>query len=174
MLNSKKIKEFTYEGKGSKGQKITGNIAAKSPGLAKALLKKQGITVTKLKTASNTSAKQSRGRIKSEDITIFIRQLATMLSAGIPLVQALQGIIEGIEKDKLKNTITKVKENVESGISFSESLRRHPKEFDDLICNLIEAGELSGTLDRMLARIAVYKERSEYLRKKLKKQCIIR
>ena len=170
MTSTKKIKAFSYEGKGSKGQKVVGNIEANTPGMAKALLRKQGITVIKMKAVRSSKVnKKSKGKIKSADITLCIRQLATMLTAGIPLVQALQAIIEGIEKVKLKETISKVKEDLESGISFSDALRRHPKEFDELVCSLIEAGEISGTLDRMLGRIAVYKEKNEYLKKKIKK-----
>lgn len=170
MATSKKVKTFSYEGKGQKGQKVTGNITAQNANIAKIMLKKQGITVKKLKAISSSQAnKKTKGKAKTEDITLFIRQLATMLTAGIPLVQALQAILDGAEKERIKELLKKVKETVESGISFSESLRRHPKEFDELICNLVEAGELSGTLDKMLARIAVYKERSEYLKKKIKK-----
>ena len=165
-----RLKEFSYEGKGAKGQKVIGTIAARSTGIAKALLKKQGIITTKIKTISaRKSASKERGRVKSEDITILLRQLATMLTAGIPLVQSLQAIIDGSEKAKLKKIIANLKESVESGLSFSESLRRHPQCFDELICNLVEAGELSGNLDQMLIRIAIYKERSEYLKKKIKK-----
>lgn len=170
MSITNKTQEYSYEGKGSKGQRVTGTIIAKSPGIAKALLKKQGITLTKLKTNSFFKInKQNNKKIKAEDITIFIRQLATMLNAGLPLVQALQAIIEGLEKIALKTIIINVKDNVESGIAFSTALKRHPKEFDELLCNLVEAGELSGTLDQMLDRIALYKERNDYLKKKIKK-----
>lgn len=169
MVESRKTQDFAYDGKGPRGQLVNGNISANSPGVAKALLKKKGIIVIKLTPIVRKAKKKKRGRIKSEDITIFMRQLATMLNAGIPLVQALQAIIEGIEKAKLYNVITKLKEDIESGLSFATALRHYPKEFDELICNLIEAGELSGTLDKMLSRIALYKERNEYLKKKIKK-----
>lgn len=170
MTHARKTKDFSYEGKGQKGQKVTGIITATNLTVAKIMLKRQNVTVTKIKPVGTMRAvKKTTGRAKSEDVTLFVRQLATMLTAGIPLVQSLQAIIEGTEKEKMKATLKTTKEDVEAGISFSEALRKHPREFDELICNLVEAGELSGTLDSMLARIAVYKERSEYLKKKIKK-----
>ena len=103
--------------------------------------------VTRVKHPRKQYTKPLKGKAKSKEITIFIRQLATMLTAGIPLVQALQTIIGETEKINLKTVITKVKVTVESGIPFSKSLRKYPKEFDELICSLIEAGEMSGTLE---------------------------
>lgn len=161
-------KEFQYEGRGPKGQKIAGVIAADTAPMAKALLRKQGITNVKLKAKKATKAKAVKG-VNPMDIAIFARQMATMQQAGIPLVQAFSVVIEGTDKESLAKLVSQVKESVESGMSFSEALRGHPKDFDELFCNLIEAGEQSGTLEQMLDRIAVYKEKTESLKRKLKK-----
>ena len=171
MIESTQFKDFFYEAKGSKGQKVSSTIKATSITMAKLLLRKQGLTDIKLKAISKS--KLTRGnkssRIRSEDIAIFVRQMATMISAGIPIVQSLQVVIEGSEKESFAKVIRGVKDDVESGLSFSNSLRKYPQVFDELICNLVEAGEISGTLDKLLERIAVYKEKSETLKRKIKK-----
>jgi type IV pilus assembly protein PilC len=111
----------------------------------------------------------ARKKVKARDITIFTRQLATMQTAGIPLVQGLRVIIESSEKPSMSKLINKLKDEVESGGSLSECLRLHPQEFDELYCNLVTAGENSGNLDVMLQRIATYREKTETLKGKLKK-----
>ena len=111
----------------------------------------------------------SKKKIKPIDITVFTRQMATMQTAGLPLVQGLKVVIDSTASPQVAKLIRKIKDEVESGGSFSECLRYHPEEFDELYCNLVEAGESSGSLEAMLSRIATYREKTETLKRKLKK-----
>ena len=158
---------YVYKGRSRDGKVVEGEMAAATAALAKAQLRKQGIlprTVRK-KPKPLFGAK----KVKPAHIATFTRQLATMTRAGVPLVQAFEIVAEGEENSTMKELIEKIHGDVSSGTSFAAALRAHPKYFDDLYCSLIDAGEQSGTLETMLARVANYKEKTEALKRKIKK-----
>ena len=161
------LQTFKYKGKNRRGRIIQGEIAERNIAEAKTYLKEQGINVINIRTKSSLFS--FGGGINGQDISIFARQLATMMKAGIPLVQSFSMVSDNIEKPKMKELIIKIKYDVEGGSTFSDALRRHPLYFDNLFCSLIEAGEKSGALESMLERIAAYKEKSEILKLKIKK-----
>jgi type IV pilus assembly protein PilC len=158
---------FQWEGMDKKGQRIKGRSLAPSEQALKVDLRRQGVVATRIKKQSQ--AFQSGGRVKTEDIAIFSRQLATMLAAGIPLVQAFEIIGAGHEKPSMQKLVLDIKGDVEGGTSLHEALAKHPLQFDDLFVNLVEAGEQSGALETLLDKIATYKEKSEAIKKKVKK-----
>lgn len=163
---------FSYVAKNAKGKKVKGEILSENKTAAIGALKKQGLSEIKLDrvSAPNFLTKfLATKKVKADQITIFTRQLATMQIAGIPLVQALKVIMESSTNPQLTSLVNRLKDEVESGGSLSECLRYHPREFDELYCNLVEAGESSGNLDMMLQRIATYREKTESLKRKLKK-----
>ncbi len=161
---------FSYEGVDRKGVKIKGDIPAKNIALAKVSLRKQGIAVSHIKEKRKDILGQlfKRG-ISSLDITIFTRQLATMMRAGVPLVQGLDIVSEGLDNQSMRNVVAGIKSEVENGNTFAGGLRKFPQHFDQLFCSLVESGEQSGSLDTMLERVATYKEKSEQLKMKIKK-----
>jgi type IV pilus assembly protein PilC len=158
---------FTWEGKDKKGNKIRGKILAVNEQAARADLRRQNIVATKIR--KQQSLFSSGGRITPSDIAIFSRQLATMLASGIPLVQAFEIVGVGHEKPAMQKLILDIKTNIEGGSSLHESLKKHPLYFDDLYVNLVEAGESAGVLDTVLDTVATYKERTEGIKKKIKK-----
>jgi type IV pilus assembly protein PilC len=160
---------FTWKGKDKSGNQNKGTIDAENIATAKALLRKQGISATKIakERAALFSAKGKK--IEPLDIAFLTRQLATMMKAGVPMIQGFDIVAGGVEKDQLKKMILEIKNDVASGTNLTTSLAKHPKYFDDLFCSLIHAGEESGALETMLDRIASYKEKSEALKKKIKK-----
>ena len=159
---------FIYEGVDRKGTKVKGEASGKAPSIVRAELRKQGINAKKIvkKRELNFGGKK---KIKSIDITIFTRQMATMMRAGVPLVQAFEIVADGLENPAMKEVVLKLKMDVEAGGNFASALQRHPDQFDDLYCSLIDAGEQSGALETMLDRVAIYKEKSEALKQKIKK-----
>lgn len=170
---SKTQKVFVYTGKYQDGSKAQGEISAENQTIAAAMLRRQDIKVSKLKQKSKSLINLGKKtKVAAEDIAMFMRQMATMAAAGVPLVQGLQVIIDGSEHEGLSKLIKKVKEDVEGGNSFSQALKKHPLLFDDLLCNLVESGEQSGSLDTMLDRIATYKEKLEALKRKIKKAMV--
>lgn len=161
---------FTWVGVNSRGKKLEGEMAAPSMALVKAQLRKQGITPSKVKKkAKPLFGLESTQKITAKDICILTRQIATMLLAGVPLIQSLDMISMGTENKSLKKMIISISENVKAGNPFSDSLRQHPRYFDDLYCDLVESGEQSGALDRIFDRVALYKEKAEALKSKIKK-----
>lgn len=159
---------FSYESKNGQGHKITGEINALSLPLAKAELRKQGLTPLKVKKLSKPIS-FGKPKIKASDISYFSRQMATMMTAGVPLVQSFDIVAKGTDNSSIRDLVLKIKNDVEEGRSFSEALQQHPKHFDPLFCNLVNAGESSGALETMLDRIATYKEKAESLKRKVKK-----
>ncbi len=160
---------FVWEGKDKSGNKSKGKIDAENIAFAKAMLRKQGIIPSKV-AKERTSLFSSAGKkIVPLDIAVFTRQLATMMKAGVPLIQAFDIVAGGVEKDQMKKLIYEVKNDVASGGNLASSLGKHPRHFDDLFCNLVQAGEQSGALETMLDRIATYKEKTEALKAKIKK-----
>ncbi|MBC3348657.1 type II secretion system F family protein [Pseudomonas sp. SWRI196] len=159
---------YTWEGKDRKGAKMTGELTGQSPALVKAQLRKQGINPGKVRKKS-TSIFSKGKRIKPLDIALFTRQMATMLKAGVPLLQAFDIIGEGFDNANMRKLVDEVKQEVAAGNSFAASLRKSPQYFDELYCNLVDAGEQAGALDTLLERVATYKEKSEALKAKIKK-----
>ncbi|MBC3386527.1 MULTISPECIES: type II secretion system F family protein [unclassified Pseudomonas] len=159
---------YTWEGKDRKGTKMTGELTGQSPALVKAQLRKQGINPEKVRKKS-TSIFSKGKRIKPLDIALFTRQMATMLKAGVPLLQAFDIIGEGFDNPNMRKLVDTVKQEVAAGNSFAASLRKCPQYFDELYCNLVDAGEQAGALDTLLDRVATYKEKSEALKAKIKK-----
>lgn len=161
---------YVYEGVDAKGAKTLGEIEANSLVLAKAFLRKNGVTANKIKRKSTSLfSKKAKGKIRSSDITIFARQMATMLNAGIPLVQSLTIVAKGTDNVAVQELISQVKTDIEGGRHFSDALKAHPKYFESLFCSLVAAGEASGSLETMLSRISTYREKFETLKRKIKK-----
>src|SRR5713226_4607571 len=163
----KKDTQFLWEGKDKRGNKVRGKALATNEAALRADLRRQGVAATRVKTQSNIF--RSGGKVSNEDIAIFSRQLATMMSAGIPMVQAFEIIGNGHEKPAMQKLVLDVKANIEGGSTLHESLAKHPLYFDDLFVNLVEAGEQAGALESLLDKIATYKEKTEALKKKIKK-----
>lgn len=168
----KKLLTFHYIGINKASQKINGDIEARSLVLAKIELRRQGIIISKIVPKNTFFFKQKRKKIKSSDITVFSRQLATMTESGIPLIQSFDIIAKGQYKKRFKELIENIKYNVETGLTLSEALKKHPAYFNELFCNLVEAGEKSGSLDIMLEKIATYKEKIESIKKRIKKALV--
>ena len=158
---------FNWEGKDRKGNKLRGRILAVSEQDARADLRRQNIIPTKVR--KQTSLFSTGGKVSPMDIAVFSRQLSTMLAAGIPLVQAFEIVGVGHEKPAMQKLILDIKTNIEGGSSLHESLAKHPLYFDDLYVNLVEAGEQAGALESLLDKVATYKEKTEALKKKIKK-----
>ncbi len=159
---------FTWEGTDKKGAKMTGELTGHNPALIKAQLRKQGISPTKVR-KKPVSLFGSGKKIKPLDIAFFSRQMATMMKAGVPLLQSFDIIAEGSENPNMRKLIEEVKSEVAAGNSFAFALRQKPQYFDDLYCNLVDAGEQAGALEALLDRVATYKEKTEALKAKIKK-----
>lgn len=160
---------YTYKGVDKKGTPVQGEINSSSPAIAKAQLLKQGISAKSISKKSKPLFGGGGKAIKPMDIAVFARQMATMMKAGVPLVQAFDIVADGLENPNLKKLVLTIRDSVASGGGFAPSLREHPKYFDDLFCNLVDAGEQAGALETMLDRIATYKEKTEQLKAKIKK-----
>src|SRR5688572_22185423 len=158
---------FSWSGMDKKGNKVSGKSLAPDESALRADLRRQGIAVNRIK--KQTQAFKAGGKVKAEDIAVFSRQLATMLAAGIPLVQAFEIVGNGNDKPAMQKLILDIKADVEGGTSLHEALAKHPLHFDDLYVNLVEAGEQAGALETLLDKIATYKEKTEALKKKVKK-----
>jgi len=163
----KKETQFLWEGKDKRGNKVRGKSLAANEQALRADLRRQGVAPTRVKT--QTGAFRSGGKVNAMDIAVFSRQLATMMSAGIPMVQAFEIIGNGHEKPSMQKLVLDIKANIEGGSTLHESLAKHPLHFDDLFVNLVEAGEQAGALETLLDKIATYKEKTEALKKKIKK-----
>jgi len=160
---------FVWEGTDRQGRKTKGEIASVNPNIAKAELRRQGINATRVKKKTKSLFSGGGGSIKPADVALFTRQMATMMRAGVPLVQAFEIVADGLDKPKMRDLIRDIRNDVAGGTSFGAALRKHPLYFDDLFCNLVESGEQSGALETMLDRIATYKEKTESLKAKVKK-----
>jgi type IV pilus assembly protein PilC len=157
---------FLWEGKDKRGKVVKGKSLAKNEMALRAELRRQGVAPSKVK---KQSGRVAGGKVKPEDIAVFSRQLATMLAAGIPLVQSFDIVGAGHEKPSMQKLILDIKADVEGGISLHEALGKRPLYFDDLYVNLVEAGEQAGALESLLDKVATYKEKTEALKKKVKK-----
>jgi type IV pilus assembly protein PilC len=158
---------FLWEGKDKKGNRVKGRGLAKDELELRADLRRQGIAATRIK--KERQLFRTEGKVTAEDIAIFSRQLATMLTAGIPMVQAFEIIGVGHDKPSMQKLVLAIKQDIETGNALHVALGKHPLYFDDLYTNLVEAGEHAGALETVLDKIATYKEKTEALKKKIKK-----
>ena len=160
------IKEYTFawEGKDKTGKLMRGEMRAGGEALVQATLRRQGVLVTKVKKQSFKRG----GRITEKDITLFTRQLATMMKAGVPLLQAFDIVGKGASNQAVAKLLMDVKADVETGSSLNQAFRKYPLHFDALFCNLVGAGEAAGILDSLLDRLAVYKEKILAIKSKIK------
>ncbi|WP_372657680.1 type II secretion system F family protein [Hydrogenophaga sp.] len=163
---SKSIKEFVFEweGKDRNGKQVRGETRAVGENQVLAALRRQGVFPTKVKKRRMTSGK----RIKPKDIAIFTRQLATMMKAGVPLLQSFDIVGRGNPNPSVSKLLNDIRLDVETGTSLSAAFRKHPLYFDTLYCNLVEAGETAGILEELLDRLAVYMEKTEAIKSKIK------
>lgn len=163
-----KTSTFAWEGTDRKGTKVTGELNGTSLALVKAQLRKQGISPTKVKKKSASLFAKGKS-IKPMDIALFTRQMATMMRAGVPLLQSFDIIGEGFDNPNMRKLVDELKQQVAAGNSFATALRQKPQYFDDLYCNLVHAGEQAGALETLLDRVATYKEKTEALKSKIRK-----
>ncbi len=160
---------FIWEGIDKSGKRVKGEQSGRSETLVKAQLRQQGIKPIRVKQKPKSLFGARSKKITTKDIAVFSRQLATMLTAGVPLVQALDTVGRGHENPSMQKLLLHVKEDIEAGSTLTEALRKHPLYFDDLFCNLVHAGEQAGVLETLLDKIATYKEKIESLKAKVKK-----
>ena len=160
---------YIWTGLDRNGRKGQGEITAASQALAKAQLRKQGINAKTVKKKPKPLFSFGGKKIKPADVAVFTRQLATMMKAGVPLVQSFDIVSEGLDNNAMRELVSEIKNEVSAGGGLAPSLAKHPKYFDELFCSLVSSGENAGTLDVMLDRIATYKEKTEALKAKIKK-----
>jgi type IV pilus assembly protein PilC len=158
---------FTWEGTDRTGKKVKGKVVAANETAVRAELRRQGVTPKRVRKQSMLFRKQ--GRVKAADIALFSRQLATMMTAGIPLVQSFDIVGAGHENPAMQKLIFAIKGDVEGGTALADALAKHPLHFDDLFVSLVSAGEQAGALETLLDKIATYKEKTEAIKKKIKK-----
>jgi len=169
MAQVAKADMFVWEGTDKSGKKVKGEMTGQSDALVKATLRRQGVNPIKVKKKSKPLlGGGSKGKITPKDITIFSRQLATMMSSGVPLVQAFEIVGRGHENAAMQDLILTIKADVEAGNALTEALKKHPLQFNSLYCNLVEAGEHAGILEGILHKLAGYMEKTEALKSKIK------
>src|SRR4249919_3972143 len=160
---------FIWQGTDKRGTKIKGEIQAKSANFVRAELRKQNINATLVKVKPKPLFGKAGKRISAQDIAVFSRQIATMLQSGVPMVQSFEILAGGQKNPRMKDMLEDIRNNISGGATLTESLARHPVQFDELFCNLVKAGEGAGVLDTVLDTLATYKERIEALKGKIKK-----
>jgi type IV pilus assembly protein PilC len=166
---AQKTSSFLWQGVDQRGVRVQGELRASSPALARAELRRQGIKPLKVRKQSQPLFGGGKKKITAADISLFSRQLATMMAAGVPLVQSFESVGRGHHNPAMQALLLRIKGDIESGTSMAAALRKHPACFDALVCNLVAAGEQAGVLDILLDKIATYKEKTESLKGKLKK-----
>ena len=164
-----KVNVFTWEGTDRKGKRVKGETRTGNVALAKAELRRQGITPIKVRKKATSIFANRKQKITSKDIAVFSRQLATMMAAGVPMVQAFDIVGRGHANPAMQDMLLAIKSDVEGGSTLTDSLRKYPLYFDDLFCNLVHAGEQAGVLETLLDKIATYREKTESLKGKIKK-----
>ncbi len=167
--NSTAADTYVWEGMNKQGKRSKGEISGSTLALVKADLRRQGITPLKVKKKPKSLFGARKKKITSSDIAVFSRQLATMMAAGVPMVQSFEIVGKGHENPSMQDLIMAIKADVESGSSLAEALSKHPLYFDDLYCSLVHAGEQAGILETLLDKIATYKEKVEAIKGKIKK-----
>jgi len=166
--SEKELDTFTWVGVSARGKRLEGEITGNSIALVKAQLRKQGITPSKVKRkAKPLFGIQSVQKVTPKDIALVTRQIATMLMAGVPLIQSIEMIGSGSTNKSVAKLMDTIADEVKAGLPLSTALRKHPRYFDDLYCDLVASGEQSGALDKIFDRIAIYKEKSEALKSKI-------
>jgi len=155
---------YEWEGRDKSGKMVRGDLRANGENQIKASLRRQGVTPTKIKRRRMSSGRS----IKTKELSIFTRQLATMMKAGVPLLQAFDIVARGNPNPSVTKLLNDIHNDVETGTSLSLAFRKYPRYFDNLYCNLIEAGEAAGILDQLLDRLAVYMEKTEAIKSKIK------
>ncbi len=169
MAEAAKADMFVWEGTDKAGKRVKGEQSGQSDAMVKAVLRRQGIKPLKVKKKPKPLlGGGGGGKITPKDITVFSRQLATMMSSGVPLVQAFEIVGRGHENPAMQDLIMGIKADVEAGNSLTEALRKKPLQFNDLYCNLVEAGEHAGILEAILHKLATYMEKTEALKSKIK------
>ncbi len=172
MAKSTQKAAFQWEGVNRRGQKVKGALSGENAAIVKAQLRKQGVVPTKVKKEAQPLfgiGGKKRKKIMPADIAFFTRQMATMIKSGVPLVQSFDIVMDGIDNANMKELIQEIRDTVSAGNDFAAALKQHPDYFDELTCNLIESGEQAGALETMLDKVANYKEKTEALKKKIKK-----
>ena len=164
-----RLTTYAWEALDKRGQKMRGEMQAKNASLVKAELRRQGMNPQAVKEKAKPLFGAAGSTIKARDISIFSRQIATMMKSGVPMVQAFDIIAGGQRNVRMKNMLLDVKTAIEGGNSLNEALARHPVQFDELYRNLVKAGESAGVLDTVLDTVATYKERMEAIKSKIKK-----
>lgn len=164
---AEKVYTYAWEGTDKRGKKVKGEMRSTNEAMVRSDVRRAGVNPTKIKKKFQLGT--GKGNITPGDIAIFARQMATMMSAGVPLVQSFDIVGKGHNNPAMSELILNVKADVEGGTSLTEALRKHPLYFDDLFCNLVNAGEQAGVLETLLDRIATYKEKTESIKKKIKK-----
>lgn len=160
---------FVWEGSDRNGARIKGELTSRTEAMARAELRRQGVKVAKIKKKSKPLFGPRKKKIIPKDIAVFSRQLATMLTAGVPLVQAFEIVGRGHENPSMQDLLLGIKADIEGGSTLAEALAKHPVYFDELFCNLVHAGEQAGVLETLLHKIADYKEKMESIKAKIKK-----
>lgn len=158
---------FTYKGTDRRGKKVSGKVTAPNEAAVRAELRRQGVVPVRINKQLQLFA--ARGKITPIDIAVFSRMMATMMAAGVPLVQSFEIMGAGHENPAMQNLILAIKTDVEGGTALADALAKHPLYFDDLFVNLVTAGEQAGALETLLDKIATYKEKTEAIKKKIKK-----
>ncbi|MDG0978418.1 MAG: type II secretion system F family protein [Halieaceae bacterium] len=161
--------EFVWVGSDKRGKETNGELEATSVSLAKAQLRRRGINVKSIKKKAKPLFGGGGKKIKPADIALFTRQLATMMKAGVPLIQSFEIVAGGIENPRMRSLVNSIRGDVAAGNALAGALAKHRDQFDDLFCSLVNSGENSGTLETMLDRVATYKEKTEQLKAKIKK-----
>ncbi|MEP6896958.1 MAG: type II secretion system F family protein [Rhodanobacter sp.] len=174
MLGAKRAevsKMITYEwvALDKRGKRMKGDMPSKNASLVKAELRRQGMNPQTVRERSKPLFGATGKTVKPQDVAIFSRQIATMMASGVPMVQSFDIIADGQKNVRFKNILNDVKQSIEGGAALHEALRQYPVQFDELYCNLVHAGETSGVLDTVLDTVATYKERTEAIKKKIKK-----
>ncbi len=164
-----KLDLFAWEGTDKKGGKVSGETRSTNATLVKSELRRQVINPKKIKKKTMSGFGSGKKRITAKDIALFSRQLATMMSSGVPLVQSFEIIGRGHDNPSMQDLILAIKADVEGGNTLTDAMRKHPYYFDDLYCNLVQAGEQAGILEGLLHKIALYKEKVEAIKGKIKK-----
>jgi len=164
-----KLTVYEWVALDKRGKRMKGDMPAKNATLVKAELRRQGMNPQTVRERAKPLFGATGSTIKPGDVAIFSRQIATMMASGVPMIQAFDIIADGQKNVRFKNVLTDIKQNIEGGSSLHEALGRYPVQFDELYCNLVRAGEASGVLDTVLDTVATYKERTEAIKKKIKK-----
>ncbi len=165
----KKEVMFIWEGTDKKGEKRSGELTGTNEVSVKAVLRKQGIKPTKVKKKPKSLFGGGGKPIETSDVSLFARQMATMMTSGVPLLQSFDLVAQGHENPRFQKLVMDIKADIEAGGTMADAMRKYPQYFDSLFCNLVEAGEQAGILESLLNKLATYKEKSESMKKKIKK-----